>query len=126
MFEDFNELFNYYFNKNKKSSFNTLFDEMFLKLNKSYLLNENNKEIENDFGPPDKVLNITENGVSFTKSIWYTPLGHIVKVELTGGKQNEISLEKKLKLAIDSENYEEAAKIRDEIKLKKKSKNEKN
>jgi len=126
MFENFNELFNHYFNKDKKSSFNTLFDEMFLKLNKSYLLNENNKEIENDFGHPDKVLNITENGTSFTKSIWYTPLGHIVKVELAGSKQNEISLEEKLKLAIETENYEEAAKIRDEIKLKKKSKNGKN
>ena len=125
MFEDFDELFESYFNKrkNKMSSFDELFNEMFFKLNKSYLLNEKFKEDDSDLGPPDKVLEITENGTSFTKSIWNTPLGYIVKVELSEDKEKDMSLEEKLKAAIECENYEEAAKIRDEIK---KMKNEKN
>lgn len=125
MFEDFDELFEDFFNKrkNKMSSFDELFNEMFFKLNKSYLLNEKFKEDDSDLGPPDKVLEITENGTSFTKSIWNTPLGYIVKVELSEDKEKDMSLEEKLKAAIECENYEEAAKIRDEIK---KLKNEKN
>jgi hypothetical protein len=109
MFEDFDELFEDFFNqrKNRISSFDELFNEMFI-------------EDDSDLGLPDKVLEITENGTSFTKSIWNTPLGYIVKVELSEDK--DMSLEEKLKAAIECENYEEAAKIRDEIK---KIKNEK-
>lgn len=126
MFEDFDELFEKYFNngKNKASSFDELFNEMFFDLNKTHLLNEKFKEGDSDLGPPDKVLEITdENGTSFTKTIWNTPLGYIVKVESSEYKGNDITLEEKLKVAIETENYEEAAKIRDEIK---KLKNEKN
>jgi len=126
MFEDFDELFENYFNKrkNRMSSFDELFNEMFFNLSKSYLLNEKLKEDDSELGPPDKVLEITENGASFTKSIWNTPAGYIVKVELANNNKKNIPLEEKLKMAIETENYEEAAKIRDEIKKTKK--NEKN
>lgn len=125
MFEDFDELFEKYFNnkKNKISTFDELFNEMFFNLNKSHSINEPINEDEIDLGPADKVIEITdENGTSFTKSIWNTPLGYIVKLETDEHKEKGITLEDKLKVAIETENYEEAAKIRDEIK---KIKNEK-
>lgn len=121
-FDEFDELFENYFNRRKKRtvSFDELFDEMLTNLNASHLLNKKYQKDESELGPPDKVLNITENGTSFTKSIWNTPSGYIVKVELANNNNKDISLEDKLKMAIETENYEEAAKLRDEIKKVKK------
>jgi len=105
-FDEFDELFENYFNNRKKrtASFNELFDEMWANLNYSYLTNKKYQKDEHELGPPDKVLNVKENGTSFTKSIWNTPGGYIVKVELANNNKN-IPLEDKLKMAIKSENY---------------------
>ncbi len=72
MFEDFDELFEKYFNnkKNKISTFDELFNEMFFNLNKSHSINEPINEDEIDLGQADKVIEITdENGTSLNKSI---------------------------------------------------------
>lgn len=79
--------------------------------------------IDNDLGEPDKIEFFEEEELFFKRSIWHSDNGEYVKLEVSDLPFEEIStktLEELLQEALYDENYEKAAKIRDEItKLKK-------
>lgn len=124
MFDDFDSLFNDFFNERKDNSIDRL-KKIIDSLNNP-IDSEGDSFKEEDLGEPTSVIEYTENGYTFKKSIWELEHGSIVKVEMvssdldSGFRNNDVvlSLEEKLELAIKDERYEDAAKIRDEIKLK--------
>jgi hypothetical protein len=113
MFDNIDDLFNS--NKNNEE-FKKLIDKM-MNMGESF-----NFKDESDLGKPTSITTFTENGYTFQQSTWETEIGNIIKVEMintpfeTSGIKNEITLEKQLELAVAEERYEDAAKIRDEIK----------
>ena len=129
-FDEFESLFEKYFGKSKRSEINSeeldSFAEMIEKLNDltdSFNLTESGFEPdEDDLGDPDKVVFFDENGFSFRKTTWNVDGGKVVKVEMISSPIDEpkqISHEEQLKLAVESEDYEKAAKLRDIIRDKK-------
>jgi protein-arginine kinase activator protein McsA len=58
----------------------------------------------------------------FEKRMWYKPLGVIIKTLVSDEplgpikKKREIPLQEQLEIAVESENYELAAELRDKIK----------
>jgi excinuclease UvrABC helicase subunit UvrB len=109
LFDEFDELFNEMFKKDGKNMFNRL-------------NNSNNNDftpIDINNIPPTSVTTYTEGGYQYKESIWETDGGTIKKVELlpTNKTIGEIKseLENDLIRAVEDENYELAAKIRDEI-----------
>lgn len=117
MFDGLDDLFGGLNNKNKNSEeFKRLIEKMF-NMGESFSFKN-----ESDLGEPTSTTTFTENGYTFQQSVWETENGNIIKVEMintpfeTSGIKNEITLEKQLELAVAEERYEEAAKIRDEIK----------
>jgi hypothetical protein len=129
-FDDFESLFEKYFGKSKRSEIDSeeldSFAEMIEKLNDltdSFNLTDGGFEPDEDeLGEPDKVIFFEENGFSFQKTTWNVEGGQIVKVEMISSPIDEpkqISHEEQLKLAVESEDYEKAAKLRDIIRDKK-------
>ena len=128
MIDDFDELFNRFFgNKGDKNEGDegkkarrlidrlNNFDDMDLSGFNPY---------ENDLGEPDEIITYEEKGYTFQKSIWNLEAGSIVKVEMVSTpmdgdyepKVNEkLTLEERLEIALECEDYEEAIKLRDEI-----------
>lgn len=81
-------------------------------------------EIENDFGDPNKIEYFEEEGLFFKRSIWEVEDGEVVKLEVSDqpfDDEEPKSLEELLQDALDSENYELAAEIRDEMNKNKKN-----
>ena len=81
------------------------------------MLNEN-------LGEPDEKTYYEENGTYFEKCVWKTPEGELTKLTaspfpLDNQEPIEKTLEEQLEEAIANEDYETAAKLRDEIKNKK-------
>jgi hypothetical protein len=82
---------------------------------------------DNELGTPDKIEFFTEDDLYFERRIWYTENGEFVQLIISDEpninsqtKDKKQLLEDKLEKAIIEENYEEAAKLRDEIiKIKK-------
>ncbi len=125
-FDDFESLFEKYFGKSEETEYNydelNKFNEMIEKLNEltdSFNLTDGGIEPDEDeLGDPDKVIFFEENGFSFQKTTWNVEGGQIVKVEMISSpidNPNSVSYEEQLKLAIETEDYEEAAKLRDII-----------
>ena len=116
MFEDFDGLFDNLFNQRKIKNLESLNEFM------SKFKFKNEDELNKT--EPTSTRLYKKNGYTFQESVWETELGRIVKVELVS-KPNEtvnndnLSLESKLELAIQEERYEDAAKLRDEIKKEK-------
>ena len=114
-FDDFESLFEKYFGKSKPSEVDSdeldSFIEMIEKLNgltDSFNLTDGGFDPdEDDLGEPDDIIFFEENGFSFK----------IVKVEMlsTPIDKPNISYKEQLNIAIDSEKYEEAARLRDKI-----------
>lgn len=80
-------------------------------------------EIENDFGDPNKIEYFEEEGLFFKRSVWEVEDGEVVKLEVSDqpfDDEEPKSLEELLQDALDSENYELAAEIRDEMNKNKK------
>ena len=120
------------------SNFNDLFDDFiggFKDLNKETeklinLLNsisekqngiENiHDDIESSLGEPDILENFEKDGVFYTKMIWKTAGGLVIKTIMDDTPFNEKTLEEKLQDALNEEDYELAAKIRDLIEKDKK------
>lgn len=81
-------------------------------------------DMEADLGKPDKVERFVEDGFTFEKKTWHKEKGDFVLVEMVENPINvkkkhivkQKSLEERLQDAINDENYELAAKIRDLIK----------
>lgn len=81
-------------------------------------------EIENDFGDPNKIEYFEEEGLFFKRSVWEVEDGEVVKLEVSDqpfDDEEPKSLEELLQDALDSENYELAAEIRDEMNKNKKN-----
>ena len=76
------------------------------------------------YGPADKVEFFTEDDLFFKRSTWVVEDGEIVKLEVSDApfQEEEIkTLEELLQDALESENYELAAEIRDEMNKNKKN-----
>lgn len=120
MFDNFDEFFN---KGNKKNDKLQKFIESLMNMRES-LKNDD----ESKLGEPKSVSRYEENGYTFERTEWENEHGSIIKVEMVGspfetsGIKTELPLEKQLELAINDERYEDAARIRDEIKNKKNSK----
>ena len=124
-FDDFESLFEKYFGKSKPSEVDSdeldSFIEMIEKLNgltDSFNLTDGGFDPdEDDLGEPDDIIFFEENGFSFQKTTWDCDGGKIVKVEMlsTPIDKPNISYKEQLNIAIDSEKYEEAARLRDKI-----------
>jgi hypothetical protein len=122
MFEDFEDFLNNLNGRSEKSDEIRKFIEKMM--NRKESLNDNK---ESELGEPSLVTRFKKNGYTFEKTEWENEYGKIVKVEIvntpfeTSGIEKEITLEKELELAVAEERYEDAARIRDEIKNKKNS-----
>lgn len=89
------------------------------------------KYVNNNLGEPSEVRYYEEDGLYFTETTWETEIGLVKKtivsdLPLDGYEKNstkiELSLEEQLEEALENEEYEKAAKLRDSIKKQKKSK----
>lgn len=135
MDNNFDDLFNEFFKNNESENKN--FDEaktdnikkLMDMLNDFGHVSDYNSPTELDakLGEPDKVESFEEDGFQFEKRIWYVPGGEIVCVAMLDIPLNEKptkvkTLDEQLEEAIENEDYEIAANIRDAIKKEKKIK----
>ena len=117
MFDNFDEFFNKKNNNNEKLQ---KFIESLMNMRES-LKNDD----ESELGEPKSVSRYEENGYTFERTEWENEHGTVVKIEMVGspfetsGIKKEMPLSKQLELAIAEERYEDAARIRDEIKNEK-------
>ena len=138
---EFDDLFNEYFGDKKKSEVINKMIDLMSKLNSGGGFDGISPD-EKNLGEPTSVREFERDGVMFVESIWETEFGSIIRISTKeeidfssdffkknnipfGKKVNskkEIPLEVQLKMAVDEENYEEAAKLRDKI-AKKENKN---
>lgn len=86
-----------------------------------------------ELGEPDEIETFTDGDITWEKHTWHTPTGSIGKVEIKadfdgelppdilsrimsgGSRKKKKSLEEQLAIAIEEEDYEKAADIRDQI-----------
>lgn len=143
MDNDFDNLFNEFLggelnkkNKKPKSSKLNNIGDSFDKVIKTIVDNlDNNLEMSDGFdkslGEPSEIRYYEEDGLYFIESIWETEIGLIKKtivsdIPLDGSEKIEdnleVTLEEQLEEAIQNEDYEKAAKLRDSIKKQKKVK----
>ena len=119
--------------KDEGKSEDTPLNNLFGSITDFTRINEDFSKID-ELGEPDSVEEFEESGVKFIKKIWETEDGKYVLVEsvgpITGSdveevlrttmknpfNVQEVSLEDALEDALEGENYEEAARLRDEIK----------
>jgi excinuclease UvrABC helicase subunit UvrB len=110
LFNDFESLFND-LNGDTNNKFKKIVEQLF---NFDKPIDKFNFESEK----PTKVERFEEDGYTFEKQTWETEYGSMVKIEMVNAptKSRELPLESQLAKAIKEERYEDAAKIRDEIK----------
>lgn len=117
MFDSFEDFLNNLNGRSKKNEEIKKFIEKMMNMKES-LKNDD----ESELGEPSSVERFEKNGYTFERTEWENEHGKIVKIEMvntpfeTSGIEKEIPLEKQLELAVSEERYEDAAKIRDEIK----------
>jgi len=96
--------------------------------NPSNISEEQEKIFDKTLGAPDKVEHFKDGNLLFEKKIWHTERGDLVKIivvdesEVVDEPEIVKDLEEELKQAIEFEDYEKAAAIRDLIKKDKKNK----
>jgi hypothetical protein len=137
MDKNFDDLFNEFFKRNSPfGDFKTWMNdaESIFKMF-GHALNDSfdeslEQEFEKNLGKPDEVRYFTQNGMYFEKSIWHTKNGDMVKTvmsddpsvfgdniefedENVSTKKKEKPLELQLEEALEREDYERAAEIRD-------------
>ena len=81
-------------------------------------------KIDTEYGEPTRVEYYHEDELYFKKSIWEVEDGEIVKIEVSDMPfelEDPKSLEELLEEAIQAEEYEKAAELRDEINKNKKN-----
>tara|TARA_R110001606_G_scaffold130253_2_gene265597 strand:+ start:318 stop:719 length:402 start_codon:yes stop_codon:yes gene_type:complete len=129
MIDDFDELFDKFFNdkgdKNKSKKIRSLID----RLNSFDDVNPTRfNPDENELGEPDEVDTYEDNGHTFQRSTWNLKQGSIVKIEILESNidigfdstvNKKLTLDEKLEIALECENYEEAIIIRDKMKKNK-------
>jgi excinuclease UvrABC helicase subunit UvrB len=131
-------------------NFNDLFDEFFFKKNlsdsdfykkininikqlfdllKNVKTNEIDGKTDMSLGEPDSVESYSDGFFFFEKKVWHTPNGDIIKITASDNTDNlhepEKTLQEQLDEAINNENYEKAAQIRDLMNPPKKKKSTK-
>ena len=110
-----------YITNNKKmimfENFDDLYDKFF------------NKNLGKDLNEPDKVVKFNKNGNSYEQKVWDLEDGTIIKTSMISNSKgetinsrmgrsslNESLLNEALDIAVEEERYEDAAKIRDYLK----------
>lgn len=141
MDKSFDDFFNEFFGLPNKPDFNLFNDEIMKMLNKMTKHPDFfSDKFNEDLGKPDKVSCVEENGLYIQTSIWYTDKGEVVKTIVSDDpnafRENPI-LEKKqdkteqqdldtlkleLEKALEVEDFEKAAHLRDLINPPKKKK----
>jgi excinuclease UvrABC helicase subunit UvrB len=141
---NFNDLYDDFFNR-RRNAINPLHDEIKKIIDSiatfKNIQNEANleKEIDKELGKPSSIETRIEDGVVYKKLVWNTPFGNFVKIIVSDVDPNnpaedpndpsypfpqkkQKGLEQQLKEAVDSEDYELAIQLRDQIKAEKKPK----
>lgn len=130
----FDELFDEFFNednenkkpKDGKRDFDDELSNLMNTLSKFKQITDTDEqyEIDNEFGEPNNIEFFQEDDLYFKRSTWEVEDGEIVKLEVSDVPFDTIepkSLEELLQVALDEENYELAAELRDEINKNKKN-----
>ena len=74
-------------------------------------------ELDDKLGKPDEIEYSSDGEMYFEKRMWYKPLGVIIKTLVSDEPlEPELPLEQQLENAVNVENYELAAILRDKIK----------
>jgi excinuclease UvrABC helicase subunit UvrB len=133
--QSFDELFNDFFDrknhKPQKRVQNSTNQNDEIKKIIDMLMNGSLVDVESmteKLGEPDNVENYIENGLHYRKLVWNTPRGQFVKIiaseeKIVDEPKKSLTLEERLKIAEEDEDYELAIQLRDEIKnLSKKNK----
>jgi len=138
--ETFDELFNDFFNngdkpkkrgvgrpkKVKEDSFEEKAKKIIDSLSTMKEITDVDKQfqIDNELGEPHEINLFEADGLFFKRSIWNTEDGDLVKLEVSDIPFEENrTLEELLAIALEEEEYEIAAEIRDEMKkIEKKTK----
>lgn len=131
MIDGFDELFDMFFGNNKNENNKSKIDDLINRLNNFKDITGEELNENSELGEPTSIEEYTKNGIIYEKKVWEINGGKIVKIEIKEVKMdtpidipinikptsrfNKASLEDKLQYAIDNENYEEAARLRDEI-----------
>lgn len=136
MDKTFNELFNEFFKRNNIKPEDKLKDND--KYNAKQLIEllsrggdsspfseDQEKEIDEQLGKPDKIEFFNEGDTFFERCIWYTKKGEIQKLSFSKDPTliiapKPIDLQKKLDEAVINEEFEKACHLRDLIKKSKK------
>jgi len=144
MSNKFDDFFNEFFENNRKNNKDeNSNDESIDKTNQESVeqfinminkFDEDSKQslgefLDNELGEPDKIEYFDDDDFYFEKRIWFTPTGKIVKIRMVEPPETPEefhmygsigTLEDKLEVAIEEENFEEACRLRDLINKKKK------
>ena len=128
--ENFDDLFDKFFGRNKKEEefidkeAKKIIDMIdgFKNINPDGVytgdeLNKLDEELDTKLGEPDEIEYSTDGVMYFEKRMWYKPLGVIIKTLVSDEPlEPELPLEQQLENAVNIENYELAAILRDKIK----------
>ena len=85
-------------------------------------LNKLDEELDTQLGEPDDIEYSSDGEMYFEKRMWYKPLGVIIKTLVSDepfeaiNLKPELPLNEQLEIAVNEENYELAAELRDKIK----------
>lgn len=133
--ENFDDLFNKFFGKKKeeddflnkeaKKIIDMIDSFKHIKPDGNYTGDELNKldeELDTQLGEPDDIEYSSDGEMYFEKRMWYKPLGVIIKTLVSDepfeaiNLKPELPLNEQLDIAVNEENYELAAELRDKIK----------
>lgn len=133
--ENFDDLFNKFFGKKKeeddflnkeaKKIIDMIDSFKHIKPDGNYTGDELNKldeELDTQLGEPDDIEYSSDGEMYFEKRMWYKPLGIIIKTLISDepfeaiNLKPELPLNEQLEIAVNNENYELAAELRDKIK----------
>jgi hypothetical protein len=137
MAKTFDELFNEFFKKNNikpeqeinedfKTEAINLLNMLNGQMDSNSIDEEDEKELDEQLGKPDSIEFYNEGNVFFEKRTWYTDKGNIVKLIVTDEpnlprqEEKPRNLQDELNKAVEAEEFEKAAIIRDLINKEKK------
>jgi hypothetical protein len=122
MEKSFDDLFNEFFKNDVSNETNKKMEKLIKALTTPFDI-ESRKNIEETLGVPDEIESFEDNGLFIRKQIWHTEKGDVIKMVVSDipfeSEPKKLSLEEQLEKALEKEDYETAAKLRDEIKIKK-------
>jgi hypothetical protein len=122
MGKNFDDLFNEFFKNNNSNEANKKMEKLIKALTTPFDVDSKNK-IEEMLGIPDEIITFEEDGLFIRKQIWHTEKGDVIKMIVNDlpfeDETKKLSLKEQLEEALEKEDYETAAKLRDEIKNKK-------